>query len=325
MRFRKNLIALFIVVILVVFPANLLIAIDFPAKPINVVVGFGPGGTTDLAARPMLEKMAKELGVPMIVLNKPGSGGLVGAEFVAGSKPDGYTIHVMGIPLMSRQSYDLTMPIHLLKDFEPICMFCAQTMFIAVKADSKFKTIDDLIDFALKNPGKLSHGTPGIGTGGYFVGEILRANFKITFKHVPFKSDGEAVTALMGGHTDFMGSGWGQLSNKVVSGDLRVLLCFDEKRNPEAKDVPTIGEKGFPEATTFSFFAFIAPAGTPKEIIEKLDKAARAAIEDPATVATLKKMGFYKIYKGPEDLGNFFKAELEKYTKISKAAGIIIK
>lgn len=324
MKTRENLLALFTIVALIFLPINLLFAIDFPTKPITIVVGFAPGGTQDVSVRAMADKFAKGLGVPVTILNKPGSGSLVGAEYAAKSKPDGYTIYVLGTPLLIRQTIDPKMPIDILKDFDPICTFVNTSMFITVKADSKFKTIDDLIDFALKNPGKLSCGSAGVGSVAHYCQEFLKINMKINSKHVPFTGEGTSVTALMGGHTDFLVAGWGVLSNKVTSGDLRVLASFDETRNPETKDVPTIKEKGFPEATISAYFSFVVPVGTPKEIIEKIDQAARPAIEDLEIVARLRKMGFNPIYKGPAELAKFFKSELEKYTKISKAAGITL-
>lgn len=318
MYIQKNIFSLFIIGLLLLSPISLLLAGDFPTKPVNLVAGFGPGGTTDLAGRAMTDKMAKELEVPIIVLNKPGSAGLLGAEYVARSKPDGYNLYVIGMPMAIRQAIDPQMAIDILKDFEPISMFVVQPMIVTVRADSKFKTIDDLIDFALRNPGKLVYGSPGIGSGGHFCGEVLKANTKINFKHVPFKSDGETAVALMGGHIDFLTTGWGQLSGKVASGDFRILLSFDEIRYPEIKDVPTLKEKGFPEAIIFSFYGFVAPAGTPKEIIEKLDRAAKAAAKDPVTAETFKKMGFYVNYKGSTDFGKFLKSEVGKYITISK-------
>jgi tripartite-type tricarboxylate transporter receptor subunit TctC len=308
---QRNLFRLFIIVTLLLFPTRLLFAIDFPTKPVNFIVPFSPGGTTDTVARIITDRMEKELGVPVIVLNKPGSGGVVGGEFVAKSKPDGYNIFVIGPPPIIRQAIDPAIPIDVLKDFEPISLFCSSQVILVVKGDSKFNTVDDLVDYARKNPGKLSCGTPGIGTIGHFTAEILKANLKITFKNVPFTSDAQSSTALMGGHIDFLSTTWGILSGKVASGDFRALACYGETRLPEAIiDTP---------------FGFLAPAGTPKEIIERLDKATQAATGDPVTNERYKKLGFYVVYKGSADFGKFLKSELEKYINISKAAGISLK
>lgn len=177
---QKNLFRLLIIATLVLFPNRLLFAIEFPTRQVNLVVGFNPGGSMDLTTRPLAEKMSKELGVPVVVLNKPGSASFLAAEYVARSKPDGYNILVHAVTLHSRATYDTTLRIDVFKEFEPISLFSSQTIFLAVKADSKFKTIDDLIDSASKNPGKLSYGTPGIGSLGYFCLEVFRADRRRT-------------------------------------------------------------------------------------------------------------------------------------------------
>jgi tripartite-type tricarboxylate transporter receptor subunit TctC len=302
---------------------QLLYAVDYPTKPVTIVVGFAAGGSQEVAARAMMEKFSKGLGVPVMILNKPGSTGLLAAEYVARSKPDGYTMFVLGTSLLMRQTIDPKMPVDILKDFEPVCSFVKTPMFIAVKGDSKFKTIEDLVEFTKRNPGKLSCGSSGIGSVGHYCVGLLKVS-DIQVKFVPFTGEGVFVPALMGGHLDFAIATWGALAGKVASGDLRVLANFDEIRNPDVKDTPTLKEKGYTDSMISAYYSFVVPAGTPTEVIKKLDDAARPAIEDPEAVAKYKKIGFSKTYMGPSDLKQFFKSELEKYGKISKGAGITI-
>lgn len=305
---------------------NPVTASDFPTKPVNVVVCFAAGGTTDIVVRIVTDKMSERLGVPAVVVNKPGSGGLVGGEFVARSKPDGYTVIVLSLAHICRQVIDPKMPFDVVKDFEPICLYGGPPIFIVVKGDSKFKTIEDLIDFAKKNPGKLNFGSSGIGATGHFSLELMKSAAKINFKHVPFPGEGPAITAVMGGHIDGVAAGLGSFLGKAMSGDVKALACFDEGRAPELKDVPTFKEKGYPEASMYSWFAFAAPAGTPREIVEKLDNTFRAAIKDPATQASFKKLGgFRESYVGHIEFKQFLQAELDKFEKIAKTAGITIK
>jgi len=300
-------------------------AIDFPTKPINLVVCFAAGGSTDIIVRAITDRMSEKMGVPVVLVNKPGSGGLIGGEFVAKSKPDGYNVLVLSLAHICRQVIDPKMPFDVVKDFEPICLYVGQPIFIIVNGDSKFKTIEDLIDFAKKNPGKLSLGSAGIGATSHFSLELMKAATKINFKHVPFAGEGPAITAVMGGHIDGMAAGLGAFLGKALSGDLKALVTFDDQRVPELKDVPTFKEKGYPEAYMYSWFSFAAPAGTPKEIIEKLDNGFRAAIKDPASEAAIKKLYFRELYMGHGEFKPFVKSELEKFDKIAKSAGITVK
>ena len=187
--------------LLLASPAN---AADFPTKPVNLVVGFAAGGETDIVVRAMNDKLGEKLGQPAVVLNKAGSGGLVGAEFVAKSKPDGYNLLTLSLSHILRQSADSQMPVNVLKDYEPICRYVTQPLVVVVKGDAAYKTIEELIDFGRKNPGKLSFGSPGVGSLGHFSGEYFKATTKITYKHVPFQGSAPLTTALMGGHIDFL-------------------------------------------------------------------------------------------------------------------------
>jgi tripartite-type tricarboxylate transporter receptor subunit TctC len=191
-------------------------AASFPDKPVNLVVAFAAGGPTDVVTRTLADKLSERLGQPAVVLNKPGSGGFVGAEFVAKSKPDGYNILVLSLSHLLRQAIDPRMPIDVLKDLEPISLYVSQPLVIVVKGDSQFKTIEEMVDFGLKNPGRLSFGSAGIGTTGHFSGELIKVATKMKFKHVPFQGDAPTITALMGGHIDFLVTGTPAVAGKVA-------------------------------------------------------------------------------------------------------------
>ena len=320
---------IFLVVLIagvLLFPSSeSLAAPDFPARPVNLVIGFAAGGGTDLLVRAMNDKFSEQLGGPTVVVNKPGSGGLVAGEFVAKSKPDGYNLLVIATPHLLRQIIDPKMPFDVFRDLSPVCLYVTHQMVLAVAKGSKFKTIEDLIDYAKKNPGKLSMGSPGVGSIGHFAGELFKSSTKVSFKHVPFTGDAPNITALLGGHIDFLISNTAAVSSKVASGDVRLLASFGETRYPDIKDVPTLKERGYPDALISGFFAFAAPAGTPKEIIEKLNKAFQVAIQDPHTLAILKTLNCYETYKGPDDFGKFLRSEFNKYSKVAKEAGISLK
>ena len=300
------------------------LAAGFPDKPVNLVVAFAAGGPTDVVTRALADKLGERLGQPAVVLNKPGSGGLVGAEFVAKSKADGHHVLVLSLSHLLRQAIDPKMPIDVLKDLEPISLYVSQPLVIVVKGDSRFKTIEEMVDFGLKNPGRLNFGSAGIGTTGHFSGELIKVAAKMKFKHVPFQGDAPTITALMGVHIDFLVTGTPAVAGKVAAGELRLLATLEEARISDFKDVPTMKEKGFPEAFMYSWFGFAAPAGTPKEVTAKLDASFGAAIQNPATLETVKKMGFNVLYRPQAEFGKFVRGEFERFNKVAKDEGIAI-
>lgn len=323
---RKRIFAIIVIIsILFLDLSTTAIAAGYPDKPVNLIVAYAAGGSTDIIVRAMSDKLTEKLGVPTVILNKPGSGGLIGGEFVVKSKPDGYNILVLSLSHLLRQAIDPQMSFDVLKDFEPICLYVTQPLVIVVKGDSKFRTIEDLVNFGLKNPGKLSFGSAGIGATSHFSGELFKVATKVKYKHVPFPGEAPGITALMGGHIDFAVMGLPIVSGKVASGDLRLLANFEEARLPEIKDIPTLKEKGYGEAIMYSWFGFVAPRGTPKEVLEKLDSSIKSAIKDPVTQGNIKKIGFYESYKAPTDFAKFIKFEFDRFNKVAKEEGIVVK
>jgi len=299
-------------------------AADFPTKPVNLIVAYAAGGSGDVVVRAMLDKFSEKLGGPAVLVNKPGSGGLVGGEYVARAKPDGYTVLVLSLSHILRQAIDPKMPFNVLTDFEPVCFYVIQPLLILVKGDSKFRTVEDLIDFAKKNPGKLTMGNSGTGATSHFSGELFKATTKTSFKMVPFEGEAKTNTALLGGHVDFAVMGYPIAMGNLASGDLRALATFEDERLPGLKDVPTLKERGLPEAIMYSWYGFVAPAGTPKEITEKLDLSMRVGIKDPSAQEILRKAGFREAYKDREELRKFMKYELDRFTKVAKTQGITV-
>jgi tripartite-type tricarboxylate transporter receptor subunit TctC len=300
-------------------------AADFPTRPVNLVVGFAAGGETDIVVRAMNDKLGEKLGQPAVVLNKAGSGGLVGAEFVAKSKPDGYNLLTLSLSHILRQAADSQMPVNVLKDFEPICRYVTQPLVVVVKGDSPYKTIEELIEFGRKNPGKLSFGSPGVGSLGHFSGEYFKATTRITYKHVPFQGSAPLTTALMGGHIDFLITALPAVVGKLASGELKAVATFEGGRLEKIKDVPTLKEKGFPDLVLHGWFGYVAPAGTPTEVLERLGKAMQETIKDPAIVAAVRKMDFNEAYLGPNDLREYMRAELARFADVAKREKIEIK
>jgi tripartite-type tricarboxylate transporter receptor subunit TctC len=299
-------------------------AADFPVKPVTLVVAFAAGGPTDTIVRALQEKLGQRLGQPAVVLNKPGSGGLLAAEFVAKSKADGYTVLVLSLSHLVRQAIDPKMPVDMLKDFEPICTYVSLPIVFVVGGDSRFKTIDELIDFGVKSPGKLSFGSSGIGATSHLSGELFRLHAKLQFKHVPFAGEAPLLTAVMGGHVDFGSFGAPTVVGKAASGDVRVLATLEGKRIPYFKETPSFTEKGYPQIVMPSWYGFAVPAGTPKDVVARLNEGLRGAIKDPSSQAVIEKLGFSEIYRSPEETRAFVRAELERFIHITREANITV-
>ncbi|MBW2149435.1 MAG: tripartite tricarboxylate transporter substrate binding protein [Deltaproteobacteria bacterium] len=325
MRAVKISLMAFVVMISLLWVFQATFAADFPAKPVNLIVCYGAGGSTDTVIRAFNDQLGKQLGVPAVVLNKPGSGGLVGALFAKKAKPDGYTVLVLSLSHLLRMAIDPGIPLDVFRDFAPVSRFVNQPLLLGVGKDSKFNTLDDLISYAKQNPRKVSYGSAGIGATGHFAAELFCSTAKIKVKHVPFKGDAATTTATMGGHVDWSVTGLPKFGPKAASGDVKVLAAFTKERIPEMKDVPTFGEKGYPEVIMYSWFGFAVPKKTPKEIIAKLDKAIGAAIKDPITQKNLKNLLFNDWYIGPAEFSEFIKSDYERFKKVAEEAGIKVK
>ena len=232
---------------------------QYPTKPITLIVCFAPGGTTDITARPLAEAASTFLGQPIIVVNKPGAGGAVALASLKRENPDGYTLGTIPgsailIQHLRKVSYDAK------KDFTPIIKFSETYAGVVVRADSPWKTFEDLLNYAKVNPGKIKYSTSGAGGFHHLVMERLGIQEKIKWVHMPFQGDHPAITAVLGGHADVMAcSGFGTY---VDAGQMKILSTYMPKRNPKYKDVPTWIELGYIISAS-SFVGIIGPKGTP--------------------------------------------------------------
>ncbi len=298
-RFALNLLfaALFVAFALPVSAQN------FPSKPVTLIVPWPAGGSTDIAMRAIAEAASKHLGQPIIVDNRAGGSGTVGpAQMAATAKPDGYTIAqipitVFRLPLMQQTTWDAN------KDFTYIAHLTGYTFGVTVKADSQFKTWDDVIKFAKENPGKVTYATPGAGTSLHIGMEQIAAKSGVKFTQVPFKGGAETNAAVLGGHTTLQAdsSGWKGL---VEAGQLRLLMIWTDKPSPNYPGVPTLQQLGYPFVFD-SPFGIAGPKGMDPKIVAILHDAFKKAIEDPAVQATLKKYDMVVNYKNTADYVKF--------------------
>jgi len=295
----------------------------FPSRPITIVLPTNPGGSQDLSSRIVASQLENELGVSVVILNKPGGGQVVGAEYVRQLKPDGYTLLGMSTQLVTVTILDPKCPVKM-DDFDPICLTAIQSNVVIASSKSPLKTIKEVIDFAKKNPGKLSYGSSGIGSTGHFWGELLKQSIGIDLTHVPFNGDAGIVTASVGGHIDLGFPTIPGARALVKGGTLRALVVSLE-RSPDFPEIPTIAEIGYPQASYKSWLAYLAPKGIPKPVIEKLSTAFEKALNHPSVKEKLSQVGLTPAYMDAKQLREFMNKETEELKKVAQKAGMGVK
>jgi tripartite-type tricarboxylate transporter receptor subunit TctC len=294
---------------------------DFPNRPVKLVVPFGPGTTTDIVSRVYAEALGKALGQTVIVENKSGAGGNIGADLVAKSPADGYTIvmgtvgtHAINPGLYRRMPYDAQ------KDFAPIGFAGYTPTLLVVAANSPLKTLKDLQAQAAKAPG-VSFASAGNGTSGHLAGELLKARLGGEMVHVPYKEGGLAMSDVMSGQTQFMFYHPAAVMPQVKAGKLRALGVSSAKRTAAAPDVPTIAEQGFGEFDLVAWFMLYAPAATPAPVLARLRDAVAQAVANPEVKARLAAQGLEVPSFRPDELVAFNRTEITKWSELVKRSG----
>ncbi|MFX0202204.1 MAG: Bug family tripartite tricarboxylate transporter substrate binding protein [Candidatus Hodarchaeota archaeon] len=294
----------------------------FPTKRVEIVSPWGAGGSTSIGGRIIAGTLSEFLEVPVVVINKTGGGGSVGAGYVAKSKPDGYTL------LIYTAAANVIMPNlrsvpYSRANFEELALYGSQELPFVVKNDAPWKTLQELVADAKKNPGKLKFATPGIGTSSHFSMEIFKSAVGgLELKHVPFKSGPECVAAILGGHVDFATLYLIDVKGAVEAGRLRMLAIPTEERLKDYPDIPTCAELGYPEAKLSSWYGIAAPSGVPKEISDKLKNALYKTIKHREVMKLLSKVGLNPVFKDSEEFTKFVSDTEKKIMRISKEAGI---
>ena len=299
--------------------ATLAAAQGYPNKPIRLVVTFPPGGAPDILARLFSDKA--QLGQPVVIENKPGAGGNIGADNVAKSPPDGYSLvmatvgtHSINGALYSKMPYDMV------KDFTPVAHVASTPNLLVVTNDLPVKNVAELITYLKANPNKLSFGSPGIGSSVHVSGELFKSLTGTSMTHVPYKGRQFAIPDLVGGQIQLMFDNMPSALPMAKEGKIRALAQTTAKRSAAAPDVPTVAETvpGF-EAT--SWFAVYAPAGTPREIVSKLNGELKRVFSLPEVTDKLKTLGLEPWISTPEELTRFQAGEITKWAKVVKDSG----
>jgi tripartite-type tricarboxylate transporter receptor subunit TctC len=265
---------------------------DYPSRPVTIVVPFPPGGVADITARPVADAMGRILKQSVIVENKPGAGGGVGMQYVARAKPDGYTLLMALSSISIIPEADKVLgrqPMYQLNQLVPIARFTADPTVLAVRADSPYKSVKDLIEAARKSPGTIPYGSSGNYGTMHVPMEMLDNAAGVKMLHVPFTGAGPAVVALLGGQVEALSTGPSTIMGHYKAGKVRVLATWGEARHPALPDVPTLKELGY-DAQFSQWTGLFAPAGTPEPVILKLREAARQVVADPAFKTALEKV-----------------------------------
>ena len=303
--------------------AGPLAAQTYPEGPITIVVPFPPGGSTDLLARQLGESLSAQLDQPVVVENRGGAGGTVGANYVAQSDPDGYTL-LMGVTGSNAISAALRddLPYSPTENFDPVSIVISSPLALVVNSDSDFESVQDVLDYAKENPDTFTHGTPGVGTSMHMAGELFALESGTSLVHVPYKGSAAALQDLLGGRIDAMFGDILVTSEYIANGRLTALGVTGTQEHFLLEGVPTIAEAGLPDYAAFSWQGLFAPAGTPTEALDTLYGAVSTALESEEMQAMFRERGFLVEGMPPAESKAFIASEVEKWTEVVDAAGL---
>jgi tripartite-type tricarboxylate transporter receptor subunit TctC len=295
----------------------------YPSKPIRWVIPYAPGGGTDVIARPLALKLGEILGYPIVYENRAGGGGLIAGELVSKAAPDGYTLlvgagntHIFATLLYDKVPYD---PV---KDYAPITNFVSVPNLLVARPGFAPKTVADIVTYGKANPNKINWASSGNGAGGHLALVLFAQKVGIKVIHVPYKGAGPATVAVLGGESDLLFANTGVFISHIKAGKLRAMAVADKQRLAILPDLPTFPEVGFPDVISGSFYGLLAPAGTPRPIIDKLHRELAKIIHSPESVKRLAEVGAFPVASTPEQFAEYLRQEVATWGKIVRENGI---
>jgi tripartite-type tricarboxylate transporter receptor subunit TctC len=297
-------------------------AAKYPEKMVRIVVPYAPGGFNDTLGRLFARKLQEAWGQPVVVENKGGAGTIVGTEMVARSTPDGYTLLINGFPLILNQYLHEKLPYDTAKDFTPVIAGAQSRNLLVVRADSPIKSVADLVSRAKAEPGKFNYASAGNGSSNHVTMEYFKNETGAGLTQIPYKGSAPMITDLLGGQVDVMFDNVPHVLPHVQAGKMRALAITSKDRSTLAPDVPTVAEQGYPEFDVAVPYGLFAPAGTPKEIVAKINAELQKAIAAPDVQEVFAKQGVETLSGSPEDFQKFFQDQMNKWSKVVKDTGI---
>jgi tripartite-type tricarboxylate transporter receptor subunit TctC len=293
----------------------------YPSKPVRIIVPAPAGGNADAVARTIGDRLSTTMGQPFVVDNKPGAGGNIGTEMAVSAPADGYTLveiitaNTINATLYPNLSFDLS------RDFVPVGLAATLPLILVVHPSVPANSVQELIAYAKKNPGKLNYASAGSGTGGHVAAELFKSMAGLDVQHVPYKGATPAVTDLIGGRVDFFFDGMPSALPHVQSGRLKVLAITTKTRSATIPNVPTVAEAGLPGFEVSLWLGFMAPAGTPADIVNRLNKEINQAVAFPAVRERFAKLGLEPLTATPQEFGALIRSETAKWAEMIRKSG----
>ena len=295
---------------------------SFPTQPIKIIVGFSPGGVPDIAARVIGQQMSENWKQPVVVENKLGAGSNSAAQFVANAPSDGYTLLSISSAFAVSPAIYSTMAFDPIKDFSGVTLTGTGPALVLVSPNLKVNTIKELIDYAAKNPGKVTYSSAGIGSGSHFAAELLQAKAGLELLHIPTNGIPDAITEVMSGRVDFFISPYASAINLVKGGKVRAIAITSTKRFKDLPTLPTVAESGVPGYKWEFWYGLMAPAKTPKAILQKIALEVKRILELPNVKERFDELGTTAVSSTPEQFDKFIAAEIIDFARLAKQSGI---
>jgi tripartite-type tricarboxylate transporter receptor subunit TctC len=294
----------------------------YPSRPVHLIVGFTPGAASDIAGRVFAKGAGPILGQEFVVENKPGAGSSLAAHFVARAANDGYTLFVPALSTLTHELVDPGPPVHMGKDFAPVALLANLAIVLVVNPESKVRSLPELIALAKTKPGELLYASVGAGSLPHLCAAMFAQRAGITMVHVPYPGSPQALTDLIGGRITMFFAPASGVVGHIAAGKLTALATAANKRPSALPDVPTMAEAGMADFDTSLWLGLLAPAGTPRSVIEKLAAAAHKAMHAPDAVETLRKQGYEPLAAGPDEFAAFIRSETVRWSEVARDAGL---
>jgi tripartite-type tricarboxylate transporter receptor subunit TctC len=298
------------------------VAQDYPVRPVKIIVPLAAGGGVDIVARSLAAKLTEQFKQPFIVENRPGAFTNIGSDAVAKAAPDGYTLLMASPSNTVNGSLFKNLPYDTLRDFTPVSQIAYGPLALVVNPSVPARTLPELIALAKASPGKVSYASSGNGSSQHLAGELLRGAAKVELIHVSYKGGAPALIDLMGERVDFMFNNTLEVLPHLKSGKLRAIAVTSARRTDVLPDVPTVAESGYPGFEATVWWGLLAPAGTPREIVNALQREVTRAMQTAELQERFKGMGAEIVASSPDDFGKFLRTEIDKWARVIKDAGI---